>query len=157
MDRPRLFVLVSEVVRQRCLQFIAREAPEGVEVLIAPPRMTGGQMRLFRAICSDVEASGLKWKGEARSAQQWAVLFKSGHAVVSGAPVDVIEGLEGEIVNTLESTKEMSKARGSSLVEYALSWAVNNGVRLRDPAPSRSEQPGAQSRRGDTDRHGHAR
>ncbi|MDD2156778.1 recombination protein NinB, partial [Glaesserella parasuis] len=41
-------------------------------------------------------------------------------------------GLEGELVNIRESTAQMSVKRMASLIEYATSWGVSNGVHFND-------------------------
>ena len=157
MDRPRLFVLVSEPVRQRAAEFVLREAPEGCEVLVTPERMSDGQRKRFHAICGEIARAGLEWAGRQRSAAEWKTLLVSGHTAATGETVEMVEGLEGELVNLRESTSRMSKRRGSSLLEYATAFAVSHGVRLRASRSDYEEQPSAQSRRGDTDRHGPAR
>lgn len=157
MDRPRLFVLVSDVVRERAAAFVAREAPDGCEVLVMPERMNDGQRTRFHAICSDIARSGIEFGGRQRSAAEWKVLLISGHAAATHERVEVIQGLEGELVNVRESTKTMSKRRGTSLIEYAQAWATTRGVALREGKRGSDSEPGAQSRRGGTDRHGSAR
>ena len=108
-------------------------------LLIAGHRLTVGfetekrtldQNAKFHAVCADVEKSGFVYLGKPRSAQQWKVLFVSGHAVATGEPVEMVPGLEGEYVNLRESTAAMLKERKSSLIEYTLAWCAMNGVRL---------------------------
>lgn len=41
-------------------------------------------------------------------------------------------GLEGEVINLRESTAQMSVKRLASLIEYILSWGVQNGVHFND-------------------------
>ena len=57
----------------------------------------------------------------------------SAHAVATGQPGEVIQGLEGELVAIRESTAKMSKERASSLIEYALCFAAENEIPLNDP------------------------
>jgi hypothetical protein len=40
--------------------------------------------------------------------------------------------LEGEFVNVRESSAQMVKSRGSSLIEYSIAMAVNLGVPLTE-------------------------
>ena len=109
-------------------------APDGYRVEIREPKRTDGQNDRFHAICSDIARSGFLWFGKKRTAQEWKVLLISGHAVATKEGAEIIPGLEGELVSIRESTALMSVKRGASLIEYATSWAVNNGIVLRDPA-----------------------
>ena len=93
-------------------------------------KRTLSQNGKFHAICGDVEKSGFSYLGKARSAQQWKVLFVSGHAIATGESVEMVPGLEGEYVNLRESTAAMLKERKSSLIEYTLAWCAMNDVRL---------------------------
>ena len=44
----------------------------------------------------------------------------------------IVAGLEGEFINLRESTALMTKARGSSLIEYSIAWCEMNGIKLND-------------------------
>lgn len=89
------------------------------------------QNSLFHALCGDVAKQAV-WLGETRTPVQWKTLFVSGHAVATGLGADVVPGLEGEFCNIRESTAKMGIKRMASLIEYSTSWAVGNGVRLRE-------------------------
>ncbi len=84
----------------------------------------------FHAICDDIAKSGATWAGKPRSAAEWKVLLVSGHAVATKEGADVVPGLEGEFINLRESTALMSVRRSSSLIEYAIAWCAQAGVRL---------------------------
>ena len=84
----------------------------------------------FHAICDDIAKSGATWAGKERSAAAWKVLLVSGHAVATKEGADVVPGLEGEFINLRESTALMSVRRSSSLIEYAIAWCAQAGVRL---------------------------
>jgi hypothetical protein len=99
----------------------------------APRGRTGGQNRIFHALCSDIAKSPIEWAGCRRTAEEWKVLLVSGHAVATGRASDLVQGLEGEMVQLRESTASMSVPRSTSLIDYTISWAVSHGVRLRDP------------------------
>lgn len=75
----------------------------------------------------------MEWAGKSRSKDAWKAILVSGHAIASGEPGEVIEGLEGELVAVRESTARMSTRRVASLIEYAQSVAVELGVHLSDP------------------------
>jgi hypothetical protein len=74
-----------------------------------------------------------RWAGEPRDAAQWKVLLVSGHGVATKQGADIVPGLEHEFVNLRESTAQMDKARSASLIEYALAYCAQNGIKLRAP------------------------
>lgn len=86
----------------------------------------------FHAICSDLAASGLDWAGKRRDAAEWKVLLVSGHATATREGSEVVQGLEGELVNLRESTALMSVRRSSSLIEYALAFCAMNNIAIRN-------------------------
>lgn len=133
MSQPRHFILRDRTVRERCAEFVLQGAGDDWDVMVTPPKMNNGQKRRMRAICGDIARARLEFAGKVRSAQEWYVLLISGHAAATGEEVELVRGLEGELVNIRESSSSMSRRRGASLIEYATAFATNNGVRLRDP------------------------
>jgi hypothetical protein len=133
MAHARHFILVSGDVRARCAAFVGREAPDGWEVMVTPPKMNDGQKARFHAICGDLAASGLPWAGKRRTLAEWKVLLISGHATATNEGAEVVQGLEGELVNVRESTTSMSRSRGASLITYAIAFCDLHDVRLRAP------------------------
>lgn len=113
--------------RANALQAL-RDAPDGHVVTIATAKRTLDQSAKFHAICSDLGKSGLQWAGKRRSAAQWKVLLVSGHAVATNEAGEIVLGLESEYVNIRESTALMSKARGSSLIEYSQAFLAQNAA-----------------------------
>ena len=99
-----------------------------LELRITPMTRTGEQNAKFHALCSDLERSGVQWAGKPRDAAEWKVLLVSGHSVATKQGSDIVPGLEGEFVNLRESTALMSKARSSSLIEYAVAFCAMHGV-----------------------------
>ena len=91
------------------------------------------QSALFHAICTDISKSGMEWAGKVRSKDEWKILLISAHAVATGRPGEVIQGLEGELVAIRESTARMSRERASSLIEYSIAFAAENEIPLNDP------------------------
>lgn len=89
------------------------------------------QNKLLHALFADI-ARQAEWAGKKRTAEQWKVLFVSGHAMATKQGAEMVPGLEGEYLNLRESTARMSKARMASLLEYVISWAVEHGVELQD-------------------------
>ena len=121
------FILAHQQVRERACKAI-QEAPDGYEVRIKEPTRNLEQNAKFHAICADLAKSRLQWAGKPRTAEQWKVLLVSGHAVATKEGSELIPGLEGEFINVRESTALMSKKRSSSLIEYALAFAAQNGI-----------------------------
>jgi hypothetical protein len=122
-----IFILAHAEARRRALAAVSA-APDGYAVTIKAPTRNLEQNAKFHAICNDLEQSKLHWFGKPRSAAEWKVLLISGHAIATKAGADVVPGLEGEFVNLRESTAIMSKARGSSLIEYAQAFCANHVV-----------------------------
>lgn len=129
----RHFILRDQAIRIRCAYYVLNEAPEGWEVLASEPKMNSGQKARFHALCGDIAASGIEFAGRQRTPAEWKALLISGHATATGEGSDVVEGIEGELVNVRESVTTMSKRRGASLIEYSTAFAVMRGVRLRAP------------------------
>ncbi len=129
----RKIVLGSETHRQFVGTLVATSSP-GCIVTIDPPRRTINQNDAFHALCGDIAAAGIEWFGKKRTAEEWKVLLVSAHSSATKQGCDMVQGLEGELVQLRESTARMSKARGSSLLEYATAWAVSHGVKLPEPA-----------------------
>ena len=129
----RHFILRDKAVRARCAAYVLHEAPDDWEVLAHAPTMTGGQKARFHALCGDIAASGLEFAGRQRTPAEWKALLISGHATATGEGAELVEGIEGELVNVRESTTIMSRRRGASLIEYSTAFAAMRGVRLRAP------------------------
>lgn len=108
-------------------------AGEGFDLSIKPAKRSLSQNDKFHALCEDYAKSGVKWQGKERTKDQWKVLLISGHAIATKEGAEMIPGLEGEFVNVRESSASMTKARGSSLIEYSTAMAAHLGVRLRAP------------------------
>lgn len=99
-----------------------------LSIKIGPVTRSGEQNAKFHAMVSDIAKSGLKWAGKPRSEAQWKVLMVSGHAMATNEGADIVPGLENEFVNLRESTALMSKARGSSLIEYTAAFMASHGI-----------------------------
>jgi hypothetical protein len=105
-----------------------------LEVRVVPETRTGEQNAKFHALCSDLSKSGLPWAGKPRDAAAWKVLLVSGHAMATKEGAEIVPGLEAEFVNLRESTALMSKARGTSLIEYSLAFCAEHGVATQEEA-----------------------
>ena len=132
MSDKRVLILAHEEARRRAVAAVV-EAPAGYRVTIEPPRRNGEQNAKFHALCSDLARAQVPWAGKPRDSAAWKVLLVSGHAVATkeGATkegADMVPGLEGEFLNLRESTALMSKARSSSLIEYAVAFCAEHEV-----------------------------
>jgi hypothetical protein len=96
------------------------------ELAIKPETRSGEQNRKFHALCQDLERARVPWFNAPRSAAEWKVLLVSGHAIATKEGANIIPGLEGEMVNIRESTALMSRARSSSLIEYATAFCAEH-------------------------------
>lgn len=124
------YVLTHSLARQRAVDAV-RNAPDGYEVRIKEPTRNGDQNSKFHAMCTDLAKSGLEWGGRTRTLAEWKVLLVSGHAsATKQAEVEIVMGLEGELVNLRESTAAMGRSRSSSLIEYTLSFCAMHEVPL---------------------------
>ncbi len=132
MDK-RTIILAHDIARQTALQAV-KDAPDGYAVVIRERNRTLDQNAKFHAICSDLAKSGIEWAGRQRTLLEWKVLLVSGHAVATNTPAEIVPGLEGEFINLRESTANMGKKRGSSLIEYSLAWCAMHDVRLKEAA-----------------------
>ena len=110
-----------------------KQTESGARVTIDPePKRTALQNDKFHAMCDDISKQAV-WQGKKRTAAQWKVLLVSGHAVATGEGAEMLPGLEGEFVNIRESTAQMSKRRGASLIEYTRAWGDTNGIVWSEP------------------------
>ena len=131
MTDRRTIILAHDIARQRALAAIA-DAPEGWVLTLTPPKRSGDQNAKFHALCGDLARSQMTWAGKRRSTAQWKVLIVSGHAVATKEGAEIVPGIEGEWINIRESTAAMTKARGSSLIEYTVAFCATNGVYMDD-------------------------
>lgn len=121
-------VLVHAEARRRAHQDID-SAPDGYIAQTRPPKRSLDQNAALHSICGDL-AKQLPFAGKMRTLAQWKVILVSGHAIATQQPNEVIPGIEGEFVNLRESTAEMGVRRMSSLIDYAVAYAVQAGVKL---------------------------
>ena len=122
----RLFILSHEAARRNAVQAVI-DAPEGYVVRVEPKTRSLEQNARLHALFTEASRR-LTWQGRKLSADQWKVLFISGHAIATGRGADMIPGLEGEFVNVRESSARMSVARLTSLMEYVEAWMAEHEV-----------------------------
>ena len=120
----RLFILSHDTARQNAARAVM-DAPDGHRVEIKPRTRSSDQNALLHALFSEA-AKVCSWHGRKLTADQWKVLFISGHAIATGRGADMVPGLEGEFVNIRESSARMSVARMTSLIEYINAWMTEN-------------------------------
>lgn len=128
MSEKQLFRLVHAQARAGATQAV-KDAPDGYIVTIAPPKRSLEMNAKFHALCDDIARSGFQWAGKPRKPAEWKVLMVSGHAVATKEGCDIVPGIEGEFINLRESTAAMSKARGSSLIEYTTAFCAMHGIK----------------------------
>jgi hypothetical protein len=123
MSERQFFVMAHATARANAIRAV-QTAPDGFCVEVRAPKRSLDQNAKFHAICSDLARARVEWAGKPRTADEWKVLLVSGHAVATKEGAEVVPGLEGEFLNIRESTATMSKARGSSLIEYSQAFAA---------------------------------
>lgn len=131
MTDKRRLILINDNVRRNAIQAVIEAAPGSV-VTVGPASRSKDQNAKLHAICSDLAKSDMEWFGRRRDADEWKVLLVSGHTKATKGEVDVVPGLEGELVNVRESTARMSVSRAASLITYALAFCDTHGVRLNE-------------------------
>lgn len=125
MDK-RLFILSHDTARRNAAQAVM-DAPEGYVVRVEPKTRSLEQNARLHALFTEASRHHT-WHGRKLTADQWKVLFISGHAIATGRGADMIPGLEGEFVNVRESSARMSVARLTSLMEYVEAWMAEHEV-----------------------------
>ena len=122
------------MAKKRAIAAIEALSLDGWIIEIREATRTLEQNAKFHAMCGDIAKSPLQWAGKRLTARQWKFLLVSGHAVVTNEASEIIQGLEGELINIRESTALMSKRRGSSLIEYTLAFGTTHEVKWSDEA-----------------------
>lgn len=123
--------LTGETAKQAACRYILA-AKLGDVVTIGDETRSQAQNRMLHPLLTDI-ANQREWMGKKRTMLQWKVIMVSGHAIATGAPAEMVIGIEGEVVNLRESTAAMGKKRFSSLMEYVLAWGAQNGVKWTEP------------------------
>lgn len=131
MNQPSTFRLVHSAARRLAINAIAG-AEDGMVVTLRKPKRSLDQNAKFHALCDDIARSRIEWYGRSRTAEEWKVLLVSAHSAATGKGCEMVQGLEGELVQVRESTAAMTVARSSSLIEYTVAWATQHGITLRD-------------------------
>jgi hypothetical protein len=127
------YILAHKPARMGAIQAV-QDAPDGYVVEIKEPTRKLSQNAKFHAILTDISRQA-QYIGKKRSIEFWKGLFVSGWQIATGEKPDIVPGLEGEFINIRESTATMSVRNLSSLMEYVIAWAIDNGIQLTDPVP----------------------
>ncbi|MFM0044097.1 recombination protein NinB [Paraburkholderia sediminicola] len=126
MSERQTFKLVHATARQLASRAVIN-APDGFVCKIEPATRSIDQNAKLHAMFADV-AHQSTLHGRKLTADQWKVIFISGHAVATGLGADLLPGIEGEFVNIRESSARMDMKRMASLIEYMLAWGADNGI-----------------------------
>ena len=110
----------GEDKRIRALEAVSK-APDGLILIMKDSTRTLDQNAKFHALCTDA-AKTMTYMGRVLKADQWKVLFISGHAIATNLGADMVPGLEGEFVNLRESSAQMGVKRMTSLIEYTQAY-----------------------------------
>lgn len=130
-EGKQLFRLSTPTARQNASKAVIN-APQDFVVEIKPRTRSLDQNAKLHAMFADV-ARQSTLHGRKLTADQWKVIFISGHAVATGLGADLLPGIEGEFVNIRESSARMGVKRMASLIEYMLAWGADNEIVWSEP------------------------
>jgi len=130
MTRPATFPLDSARNLGNAIAFLGRQqVGVGLYCSVGHETRTQEQNRKLHPMIRDVARHVVEWAGKRRSEGEWKTLLISGHAkATEDEQIDIVMGLEGEVVGFRESSAAMSKKRLSSLIEYIYAWGTEQGV-----------------------------
>ena len=126
------YVLVHETARKLAIKAIETHELNGDFVIIKEPTRNLEQNAKLHAMFGELEKHKVCWGGVPRNADQWKVLLISGHTIATGGQVEMIKGLEDEIVSLRASSAAMSIKTLSSLIEYTQAFMIANGIESND-------------------------
>ena len=95
----------------------------------------------LHALLADIAAQK-QWAGQWLDLEDWKRLITAGWERASGAHVRIFPALDGVGMDVLyRRTSRMTKQEMSELLDYAMAWAVQQGIELHDMeyASSRSQ------------------
>jgi hypothetical protein len=123
----KTLIITGDAAREAVIRY-AREVPEGTAVVFRDGDRTLEQNAMLHGLIERI-AKVCMFSDQHLTPAEWKLLFISGHAKATmNEEPRMCRGLEGEIVNLRESSAEMKKSRMSSLIEYVLAYAAQNGV-----------------------------
>lgn len=118
---------------------LVAELEPGWSVTINPPGRTLDQNSIFHACCDELAKAIPVYHGLPMDAADWKALLIVSHDGAAAAAdgkkrIRLVPDLEGAgMVQLRESSARMSKARATSLIEYTMKVAEENGVTLSGP------------------------
>ncbi len=116
-----------ELAAQACMT-----APDGWHVVIRPPTRSGEQNRLLHACLSDI-AEQLPWHGQRLTIDVWKRLCTAAWLREEGESPEMIPALDGKGFDVVfEKTSRLTVAQMTSLIEWCLAFAAENGVKLSE-------------------------
>src|SRR5437879_3974581 len=93
---------------------------------------TEEQNAKLHALLADIAAQK-QWAGQWLDVEDWKRLITAGFERASGTHVRLFPSIDGVGMDVLyRRTSRMTKQEMSELIEYATSWAVQNGVELQE-------------------------
>lgn len=124
----RRYTLINEAVRARAVAEVAM-SPIGSVVMVrdGDGRNLEQNAKLW-AVLGDISAQ-VEWYGKKLTAENWKDVLTAGLERQA-----VVPGIDGGFVVLGTSTSRMSKKRFSELLELAVAFGTEKGVRWRDEA-----------------------
>lgn len=122
MDK-RTFILSHDVARARAAQCVMN-APAGYCITVSEPTRTLEQNALLWPLLDRV-ARQIIWHGQRLSADDWKNIFTS-----SLCKQRVVPGIDGGFVVMGQSTRAMSKADMSELIELIMAFGAQHDVQF---------------------------
>jgi hypothetical protein len=107
---------------------------EAIEVSVQPfkPPKTRDQEDKFHAMLRDVVKSGIEWGGRKRTFEEWKILVKSAIQYAEGNPVDIVRGIEGEVVYMPSSCATWKRQDYSNAIEYLYAFGAEHDVHFTE-------------------------
>ena len=103
------------------------------EVDIRPERRSTESNAAFHALLTEISLQ-LPWAGQKRDAETWKRLITAAWLRARGESVEVLPAIDGHGIDVVfRRTSRLSKDEFSELLEFAHSWAAEQGVTTNDP------------------------
>ena len=121
-----MFVLSHQQARENAIRAVS-EAPEGYEVRISEKRRSLDQNAHLWAILTDI-ANQVIWHGQKLTPEDWK------HILTAALKRDqrMAPGISGGWVLLGQSTRQMTKQEFSDLLELALAFGAEKGVKFHE-------------------------
>ena len=125
-DEQHMIVLAHAEAKRRAHAAID-QADDGSVVTIGPPTRKAIQNAKLHGMLGDISKQ-LAYRGKKRTVKFWKGLLISGWSIAIGEEAEIIEGLEGELINIRESSTTLGIRRTASLIEYIHAYGDMNSV-----------------------------